>query len=164
MPSFAYLATEVLCPRCGALISDRVTFQWGYCPGRMQLPDSTYRLGDAIAWRHCADGSILPWTYFTDSLARSGGNLGDPQFRDILTQHQENFDWEDPARPRVCHVCGELLQGAVVEIRDGVIQGIRVYRPDEFSVLAVYYVIEPSGVATSMPDWNDHPMAIVQTC
>lgn len=55
MPSFAYVDTDILCPNRGALLSDRVTFQWGYCPSFPQGPRNTYRLGDAITWRRCGD-------------------------------------------------------------------------------------------------------------
>lgn len=158
------MGTEVLCPNIGAFISDRVTFQWGDCPSFLQGPPNTYHLGDAIIWRHCADRPILPWTYFRDSSTGSASNIGDPQFRDVLTQHQENFDWEAPTWPRACHVCGELLQGAVVEIRAGAIQGVRVYGPNGFPVQALYYVIEPSGAVTPRSDWDNHSMQIVQTC
>src|SRR5690242_4175801 len=64
MPHYCYLETDLRCPSCATIVTDYLAFQWGFSPGRLQQPSSTYHLGDAIRWKRLADGSIPCWTYF----------------------------------------------------------------------------------------------------
>lgn len=164
MPKYAYLETDVHCPNCGAFISDLVSFQWGSCPGFLQIRDHTYHLGDRIEWRRCADGTIQPWTYFAEGRYREEANIGDPAFENVLTQDFTSFVWEDPARARPCHSCGTLLQGALVVIHGGIIQRVWVYRPGEIESIVQDYIVEADGTIKPMPEWDDHPMDRVDTC
>jgi hypothetical protein len=70
----------------------------------------------------------------------------------------------DPTKPPPCCNCGEPLEGAVVEIRDGIIQRAWIYKPGEFDRAVHYYLIEADGTIKPMPEWEDHPMNTVSDC
>lgn len=215
MPHYCYLETDLRCPSCATIITDYLAFQWGFSPGRLQHPDYTYHLGDAIRWKSMADGSIPPWTYFETPKRRSdhelppgasprladpalwqprpdgslpandliiagekwidpmnpdihewlrrrdrnrGANLGDATYANLITREMQQFYWETPSQRRCCPMCGHVLEGAALEIRDNVIIRAWAYEPGELDNAVGDYVIEPDGTLRPRPDWSDMPM------
>lgn len=164
MPHYAYLAEDLRCPSCHALVSDLVIFQWGYCPGFHIQQDYLYHLRDPIYWRRCADSSILSWVYFMEGDYPRGANIGDPAIKSLITRDTKQFTWQDPSERRRCDTCGDILEGAVIEIRDDMIQSARIYLPGEFDNGVDIVIIGPDGHLKPMPEWNDHPMSSVPEC
>jgi hypothetical protein len=164
MPHYAYLATELRCPKCSTLVTDVVWFQWGFSPGHRLREEYLYHVGEPIKWRHCKDGSILSWAYFMDEQPTGGANIGDTAITNVIVRDVAQFWWEDPAKRRRCEHCGGPIEGAAIEIRDGVIQRAWVYRSGELDNQVEYFILQPDGGVKPMPEWNDHPMGIVNTC
>jgi hypothetical protein len=172
MASYAHLYTDLNCPYCGALVTNLLWFQWGYCPSYSVHPDYLYRTGEAIRWMTAPDGAVPAWTYFkvegfTYRDKQSLGiveeaNIGDPAVTDLIVREGAFFYWADEARRRRCGACDRPLEGAVVEIRGNVIQRAWIYRPDEFDHTVAYYVFEDDERLKPMPQWNDHSMASVE--
>jgi hypothetical protein len=54
-----------------------------------------------------------------------------------------------------------VFEGAIVEIRDGIICGARIYLPGEYSNHTNIYIIDPTGTLKPMPEWYDRPMGSV---
>lgn len=157
MPKFAYLTTNLICPSCNTKISDIVCFQWGYCPSSNPKPGTIYQISDAIRWRACQDGQILPWTYF-DTTRDS--NIGSPNYQNLIVRDKSSI-----LQPgATCTTCGHELAGAVVEIMHGHIVRARIYSRGEFDNSVDVYTIEDDGSINPQPDWNDHPMPLINDC
>lgn len=165
MPHYSYLATGLNCPTCGSEVSDLVYFQWGFSPGYSLREDQLYYVGDPIRWQATKDGAILPWVYFWrrrgDRIVDQGSNLGDPAIRNLVVRDVAQFFWLQPEERRRCEACNAVLEGAIVEIRDGTIQGAQIYQPGEYGIHADVYIVDPSGALKPMPEWVDYPMGIV---
>jgi hypothetical protein len=162
MPHYAYVETTLRCPFCNTPVSDVVTFQWGFSPGQLLQEKYLYHIGDPIYWRRCADGSIRPWIYF--ETGEKGANIGDPSIMNLIVCDAVQFYWTHPSQRRRCHVCQHVLEGAALEIRDGVIARAWIYEPGEFDNEVDIYLIEHDGTLKPMPEWNDHPMDSVLWC
>jgi hypothetical protein len=124
---------------------------WGYCPGYNVRQHLVYRVGDAIRWRVCRDGTIPPSTFFGASEC----NVGDPAY--------ENLVLLDHSMIGETHACLTRVGGAAVEVRGGVITKAWVFRPGEFEDDdTTSYLIGEDGELTSMwegegrpPNWID---------
>jgi hypothetical protein len=162
MAIFAHLMTDLRCPSCNTVVSDVVWFQWGFCRGYDMWPESLYHLGDTIRWQHCDNGSILSWVLFYDGERQWGGNVGDPAIKNLMVRDWYQFYWEDPAQRRRCETCQGVLEGAMVEIRDGVVKRAWIYQPGEFDNETQEYIIQADGTLKPMPEWKDHPMGLVR--
>jgi hypothetical protein len=172
MPRYAHLHTDLLCPFCGAVVTNLVWFRWGYCPSYSVRPDFLYRLDDPVLWMSDEDGAVPAWTYFrlegfTHRSQRSVGivveaNIGDPGVTDLIAQDEAHFNWREGAQWRRCGQCDHPLEGAVVEIRGGVLRRAWIYRPGEFDPTVGYYLIEAGERLKPVPKWGDHPMAVIQ--
>ena len=186
MSSHAYVKAELKCPFCGAVVDDRndlIGFQWGYC-SRYPWPEDVYQVGDTIRWRACEDGSIRAWVYFADSVL-GGGNIGDPVVRNLIARDASTYGHPYWYAQR-CSVCEQPFKGGAVEIRDGRIERVWLCKPGELidevpgnsldpSFVEVAdgaigltwgvdtYLIEPGGTLKPMPEWNEHPMQIVNS-
>jgi hypothetical protein len=135
-----------------------VWFQWGYCPGLLPRPDRVYRVGDALYWRPCDDGSIRAWAFFDGG----GLNVGDPDLRDVVARDRGQWFLAKP-----CSSCGGALGGGVVEISDGVISRVWLARPDEFDEPiddVDIYTVSKEGTRVPRPDLQDHPMEDATDC
>ena len=184
MPHYSYLATDLNCPACGDQVSDIVYFQWGFSPGYAPRDEYVYRVGDSIRWQKTKEGSVLPWVYFYhrdgeaitvqganlgdpsirrdgETITVQGANLGDPAIHNLLVRDTAQFFWEEPEKRRRCQRCNTVVEGAIIEIRDGIIRGARIYLPDEYSNHAAIYIIDPTGTLKPMPEWDDYPMGAV---
>jgi hypothetical protein len=84
--------------------------------------------------------------------------------RNLITRDVLQFDFDPRAHPRPCAACGETLEGAAVEIRDGVIRRAWIYLPGEFDNTAIDYLMLPDGTLQAMPEWTIYPVATVTTC
>ena len=160
MAKHAHLAAELQRPSCDALISDLVWFQWGYCRAYGPWHEYIYHVGDRLRWQPCADGRILAWAYFWDGRHEIGGNIGDPAVRHLIVKGGPEFYWEGPDQ-RWQDICGCPIQGAAIEIKDGIIARAWLYLPDELPGEANVYVVRDDGSLQPMPEWNDHPMEVV---
>ena len=148
MPVFAHLAAVVPCPACGSdlAVGGRVAFQWGYCVNPLHGGGTDYRVGDVVRWRPGPGGLVPAWTYFPGG----GGNVGDPQFTDVLVRESE-FDTQCCAR------CGQRVAGIGVRVRGGVIAGVRAYT-DGLPASEVS-VIDSGGAVVPRPEWDDRARA-----
>jgi len=52
------------------------------------------------------------------------------------------------------------LEGAAVEIRDGVIARAWIYQPGELDNATDLYIVQADGTLKPMPEWNDHPLGV----
>ena|SRR5579875_556172 len=162
MPRFAHLGAELRCPSCDTVVTDVVWFQWGLCAGYGPEDGTLYKLGDAIRWHPCDNGSILSWAYFKDGERELSANIGDTAIMDIVVRDWYQFYLDDPAKRRRCEACQSALEGAVVEIRNGVITRAWIYQPGEFDNDVDYYILQADGTRKPMPEWEDHPMGSVR--
>lgn len=128
-----------------------VPFQWGFLPGAKPREDLMYKVGDAIRWRACEDGSVVPWAAFVGS---TGYNFGDPQYQDLIAR--EAAGWLDD----YLHDCGQQVGGAAVEISRGVIRRVWVYPPGEFDNMIDHYQLD-SGLPLPRADWTNHSVTHV---
>jgi hypothetical protein len=148
MPSYAYVhPVDLRCPECDVPYFDSCQFQWGYCAGKARMPDSTYVVGERLRWRHCADGSVLPWTYFRGV---SPANLGDPHVVGCVCRDRY------PASAR-CPACGIRLYGTVVRIFRGVVEAAWLSTEPFPDGVDVDELLE-DGSAHPRPDWYDRGM------
>jgi hypothetical protein len=164
MPDFAYVIQETTCPHCSQIVTPMVAFQWGFCNGPDGPRDGDYYLGDTIRWKECADKSFLAWTYFRYDGCHAGGNIGDSEYRDIITRATHYgflYNWENEPDRRRCLHCHNVIEGIVIEIRDAALVRVWIYLPGEFVGDADYFVIRQDGQLRPMPEWNDRPMPIV---
>jgi hypothetical protein len=159
MPRYTYLQVDLPCPSCGTIRTDMLWFQWGFCPGYLPRTQHIYRVGDAIIWKACKDGSIPAWTYFEQKDEAGGtvdlaANIGDPSFLNLIIHDpaQESF-LQEP-----CPTCHGAFGGAAIELKEGIISGAWMYLLDELHSQAITSVIGPDGVVTPMPEWDDHLM------
>ncbi len=117
MPRFARVETPpISCPTCGANLAQYafVGFQWGFCSTPMfSASDACYQIGDEILWRQAADGSVPPWSYFTDDTA----NIGDPSFSDLIVRESE-------LESDTCGKCGYAGPDVALEIRGRIILSV----------------------------------------
>ena len=158
MPSYAFVAADLRCVTCATPLTDMVWFQWGYCPGLLPRPDRVYRVGDALYWRHCDDGSIRAWSIFDGG----GLNVGDFSIPDVVARDRGQRFLTKPCSP-----CGARLSGGVVEILDGVISRVWLARPDEFDQPideVDIYTISKDGARRARPDLQDHAMQDATNC
>jgi hypothetical protein len=72
------------------------------------------------------------------------------------------FYTEDRGQRRRCETCQGVLEGAMIEIRDGVIKRAWIYQPGEFDDETQEYIIQADGTLKPMPEWKDHPMGLVR--
>lgn len=191
MPKYAFLETPLRCPQCNTQITDLLWFHWGYCISAGPQPGSLYHIGDHIRWRVCQDGTTPAWTYFLDHLLQPA-NIGDPTVRNILVQEAMNFFWDaeveavryDPTSPPtpwdrqkvfyrddhsphqlpICSTCQAPFAGAMIEIRDNIIEGAWIYALGTFDHRIDYYLIQSDGTFIPKKEWNDHPMDVRKTC
>ena len=193
MPYYANLEVDLHCLKCDSVVTDLLWFQWGYCPLSIPITTYYYHLGDPIQWKVCNDGSIIPWVYFKDEQGRArGANIGDPAIENLIVRDTYQFGWYpdsrvepihynedytlyrsldtpyvlpfDPSQPKKCRTCHEPIEGAAIEIREGIIQRAWIYLPGEFDNTVELYLIDSDGNLTPMPDWDDHPMPYVHVC
>ena len=146
MPRYTFLWTDLRCPNCGNSISDLLWFGWGYSDAQQPVGDNEYRLGDAIRWRSCADGTTEAWANWPG--APYGMNMGDPTVLDIIVLD----NWTEGN----CAKCEHPTPGAAIEIRGGVIQRCWVVAPSEFNREIEYNLIEPDGSIRPMLEWSDN--------
>ena len=158
MPSYAFLQTSLHCPSCAAYVHDEVWFQWGFCAGRAPRPESTYRVGDAIRWHRCGDGSVPAWTYFRLPDMPTAANMGTSDLRDLIVR-----DWAQSWLHEACPSCGVLLGGAAVEIRDGAILRGWLTLRGEFPGEANYFARDSNGAPVSLGE-EEHHMPIRDDC
>src|SRR5262249_1973972 len=143
MADFAYVRHATLCPQCGGLVSNEVAFQWGYCLGPDGPPRRYYSLGNPICWRQCRDRSVPPWTYFKHDGKHAGGNIGDPECRDLITRGTHFgflYRWRNEPDRRRCPHCHVVLDGIAIEIRDGILTRVWIYSHGEFTGQADYFI------------------------
>lgn len=157
MVKYAHLEVDLRCPSSEAVISDLVWFQWGYCRAYAPWPDYIYHIGDRLYWQSCTDGRIPAWTYFWDGRREVGGNIGDPSVTHLIVKGGLEFYWEGPDQ-RWQDLCGQPIQGAAIEIKDGIIIRAWLYLPGEFPSEANEYIVQEDGSLTPMTEWADHPM------
>ncbi|MEA2827539.1 MAG: hypothetical protein QOG43_1978 [Actinomycetota bacterium] len=117
--------------------------QWGYCRGYKVRAEASYRVGDAVRWRVCADGNIHAWSFFDTGE----GNIGDPAFRDLILR-----DYWREASP---HSCGQEFGGVAVQIRHGLVTRAWAYLPGELDNSSRFYIVDAHEVPTPMPEWDD---------
>ena len=158
MAALAFLEAPLPCPACATVVSDQTWFRWGFCRGRGQAPESTYRLGDAIRWRTCPDGTTPAWTQFSTPDGSAGANLGTPLVRDVLVRDTTQEWLYGP-----CPTCGVSLDGAMVEIRDGVVVGAGLLRPGTLPP-AEYHVPDPDSDWREAPWDEDGPLDVRDDC
>lgn len=171
MPHYAHLDADLRCPACGAAVATPtglLWFQWGYCPSYQPVDGHIYRLGDAVRWRSCADGSTPAWTAFRRRLRpeppSGGSNIGDPAVPDVVVRDLTQFQWEDESQRRRCGACGGPLEGALIEIRDGAIRRAWIHRPGEVAAEADYFLPRPDGSVAPAHEWTGHRMAQRDEC
>jgi len=158
----AFLDAELRCPHCGAVFGPLVLLHWGDTATISTLPRRTYQVGDPIAWGCCRDGTIRAWAYFADGELSGRANLGDPAVTDLITRDVTQFS--PPPHQRQCQTCGQVLGGAAVEIRGGIIQRAWIYPPGELDDTATDFLIQPDGTLQPMPEWANHPLDWVTDC
>lgn len=165
MPKFAYLESEMWCPRCSRVIADLEAFQWGYCSNQDVWPGDVYRLGDAIRWRVCASGVVFSWVYFRRSFPTGAGNIGDPAIRNLNVRVAKAYFQDRPVELGTCEACEQTLAGAMIEVRDGVLVRARVLMPeDAASSNAGYTIVGSDDARIPIPEWDDHPMILIDDC
>jgi hypothetical protein len=164
MPNYAHLEIELHCPDCTTLITDIVWFQWAFCPGHTLHKDLVYHVGDAVRWKQCSHGGLFSWASFRDDERNAGTNIGDPTIRNLICSDVYQFYWDSLEQRRRCPTCRAILEGAMVEIRDGTIRGARIYRPGEFAQRVDVYLIGQDGQYFPKPEWYDHQVASVDDC
>lgn len=164
MPHFAYLEEPLICPSCKITIANMVMFQWGYSPGFGQRDEYLYHINDRIRWKVCKDGSIPAWAYFVEQDHEAGGNLGDPSVLNLIVKDSFQFVWEEPLERKKCPQCQEPVEGAVIEIRDGILKRAWIYEAGDFINDVDIYLITSDEALMPMPDWNDHPMITLKDC
>ena len=158
MPYYAFVKADLRCPSCAAPVSDVVWFGWGFCPGSLLRADYLYHLGSPIYWRHLKDGSIPTWTAFL--VGEKGANVADTAITNLVARDLQQFYWTDPVRRLRCASCQGILEGAAVEIRDGVIARAWIYQPGDLDNDTDLYIVQADGTLKPMPEWNDHPLGV----
>jgi hypothetical protein len=166
MPKFAYVDADVRCPTCQAVVIEYLMIQWGRCPSQLKTEAESYAVGDPIQWRLCKDGSIRPWTYFAHGRYLEEANIGDPAYTDLIVRDSGwNFYWVDPAQKPRCQHCSTSIEGAAVEIRDGVIRRAWIYTQGELGeVPADHNLILENGQLQPMPEWDDREIERISDC
>lgn len=150
MPTFATVEADIRCPSCDSLLPKHsVGFQWGYCFVPLGNSIVMYRVGDPLRWRLDRDGAVPPWSYFWGG---TGGNIGDPMYTDLLIREDELFGQR-------CPNCEHGFVDVGVIIRGGIIQEVRAF-PEEVSSCEIS-LIGREGEITPKPEWDNHPMDIV---
>lgn len=157
MPCLAFLEAPLRCPACGQVVTDEAWFAWGFCRGQGRSPDSTYVPGEAVRWRACSDGTTPSWTYFSGPDGSEGGNVGSAAVRDIAVRDADQAWLFEP-----CPSCGALLDGALVEIRDGVIVSGRLLTPGQLP--AGTYLLPDGSGGWLDAGWDDEPMDVRTDC
>lgn len=158
MPSYAYVDAHLGCPNCQYGLADLVSFQWAFLPGRLPRNEYLYRIGDALRWKECADGSIVPWAFFKGD----GINAGDPSIRDLIARDSFQLFLTEP-----CPKCGAALGGAAIEIRSQRIARTWLALAGEFAedVQQVdIYTFDESGNRLPRRDLSDHALMSADDC
>lgn len=161
---YAQVAVELHCSSCGARVSDRVLFQWGYCHWPGAFRSHVYHVGDPIEWKRCSDGSIRSWAYFAEGEYEGTIQIGDPAIMNLITRDVTQFSVDPALHPRPCQGCGRTLEGAAVEIRDGMIRRAWLYEAGDFDPAARDFLIEADGTLKPVPEWVDHSLETVRNC
>jgi hypothetical protein len=156
--SLAFLVAPLHCPVCRNEITDQAWFIWGFCQGTAPRPETTYHVGDAIRWRTCPDGTTPAWTRFIARVGDGGGNLGDPAVRSLLVRDVTQSWLSGP-----CPACGAALDGAVVEVRDGLVAEARLLRPGELPA-GEYLLPAPGGGWEEAPWGGEMPVDVRTDC
>ncbi|HVG43108.1 MAG TPA: hypothetical protein VM890_00205 [Longimicrobium sp.] len=156
MPDYAYLETDLPCPHCGRRVTDLLWFQWGFCGGYAQRPESTYAPGEAIRWRRAPDGTVPTWTSFRAGEAPAGSNLGDPAIRDLVVRDTAQYWLLEP-----CPHCGGALDGGAVEIRGGVVVRGWLLRPGELPAGVEVFSLSSGGAPEPLPGADNPPMRLL---
>jgi hypothetical protein len=160
----AQVAVELNCPSCGIRVSDRVLFQWGYCHWPGAFRSRMYHVGAPLEWKRCSDGSIRSWAYFAEGAYAGTIQIGDPTIKHLITRDVTQFSMDPALHPRPCQECGTILEGAAVEIQDGVVRRAWIYAPGELDKSARDFLFEPDGTVTPVPAWVEHPLETVHNC
>jgi len=132
------------------------------------INEQIYQIGDAIRWQETKNRSVLSWVYFHSSDLTAvngsrlrGANIGDPAINDLLVCDHDSFYWDDPGKRHHCPNCDMLHEGAVIEIRQGIIKNARIYESGEFDNSTNIYILDPSGLLKPMPEWTDRAMGSI---
>ena len=150
MPRYTFLEHDLRCPHCGHQVTDLVWFGWGFSAAQQPLDDNTYKVGDTIRWRSCADGIIPAWGIWDDRA--NGCNIGDPTALDLITLDVASVGWALDNCPN----CQTELAGAAIEIRGGIITRCWIFASGECDRNVEYNLIKPDGNVRPMPDWSDN--------
>jgi len=157
------LETDLRCHNCGHQVSDLLWFGWGYSNAQQPVagdkaePSNTYRIGDAIRWKACSDGTSPAWTGFNNTY--DGYNIGDPQVLDVIALDLFLGQQDSLGNPVNCNNCHHLIGGGAIEIRAGVIRRAWVFAPGELDISVEYYTFRADGTLQPRYDWTDtHPL------
>lgn len=146
MPSYAHVAVDLRCPGCDRPMTSLLSICWGYCPGYSVRDHLVYRVGDAIRWRVCRDGTIPSSAFFGPAEC----NVGDPAY--------ENLVLLDHSMIGETHDCLTRVGGAAVEVRGGVITKTWIFSPGEFEDDdTMAYLSDEYGELNSMWDGDGRP-------
>ena len=104
-------------------------------------------------WRRYG-GGIAPWAFFSDG----GCNIGDHHFLSLDVLDEVSYYRESLGDTFPCPSCGEAFGGVVIEIRDGMISGVRAFSPGEYDSLADIYLLSSDGSRRPMVEWYDRSM------
>jgi hypothetical protein len=119
--------------------------QWGYCWNSYPCGQE-YQVGDKIVWRPSRDRQVRGWTLFGGNEC----NIGSPEVSDLVVTDAD-------FHPKACLSCGQVLGGAAVEIRDGVVHRVWALRPGELPGGEGIDIFLPQadGSLLPVPEWND---------
>ena len=153
MPNLAYLAHNVYCPACDALLMDLIPFQWGVCPGYTPREEYLYTVGDAIQWQQAANGKIPAWTYIDFDDKTHVLNAGDPMIQNLYVR----MDSPQSDVSMIC-LCGHTMGGVAIRIKDGSIDHVWIYPEGTLSAEADIYLLDVAGenIVRPMVEWDDY--------
>jgi hypothetical protein len=129
MPLYALVYTEVVCPKCKALIrsdsDDPVQIQWGAIP-------ETYFIGQAVRW-------ISRSTWLKEYPSHDYFNRGDARVSHVIVL-DESIVWH-------CQHCTYIPGGVGVEVSNGVLIRSVVFSNEQLSSM---YAELPEGSETDV--------------
>lgn len=150
MPRYTFLEHDLRCPHCDHQVTDLIWFGWGYSGAQQPYDDNSYKVGDTIRWRSCADGTTPAWAMWNDRA--NGCNIGDPIVFDLVTLDVASVGWA----LNHCPSCRTEIAGAAIEIRGGTIKRCWIFASGEFDRNIEYNRIEPDGAVYPMSEWSDN--------